>query len=324
MSSINRAVRGDVLVFDLETERHEAVAAIGPAGRIARTLLKQDGLRVTEVVLAPGAEVTEHQADGAITVQPVAGRIRFTAAGDVYDLGPGQLLSLAPGVRHAVASEGGATFLLTVAPAKGTAADSSPGNLASPGAGSGGARLVPEAWLRGPVEGVPPLLMPVAHALIQAGEDLRRAAEGLTVAALWLRPGGAASVAFHLRHVAGSLDRLFTYARGEALSPVQRAAITREGMADAPAATAGELLERTDAAIARAVALLRTTPEGTLLEHRVVGRSQLPSNVLGLLFHAAEHTQRHTGQVITTVRIVCGANLEASGDSSFPSKGGTQ
>jgi hypothetical protein len=73
----------------------------------------------------------------------------------------------------------------------------------------------PEYWLRGPVEGIPPVLMPVAHALLQAREDLRGAAESLSTVELWARPGGAASVGFHLRHISGSLDRLFTYVQDD-------------------------------------------------------------------------------------------------------------
>lgn len=162
----------------------------------------------------------------------------------------------------------------------------------------------PEFWLRGPVEGVPPLLMPVAHALLQSRHDLRRAAERLSPPQLWERPGGAASVGFHLRHVAGSIDRLFTYARGESLDVRQFAALREEGSAGTSPATAEELLATADAAIDRAIAGLKEIPEQALLTPRAVGRAALPSNVLGLLFHAAEHTQRHTGQVIATSKVV--------------------
>lgn len=118
MSSINRRLDGSALVIDLGRERLEAIASMAPAGRIARTLLKSDVLRVTMVVLAPGGEIPEHQADGAITVHPLEGAIRFSALGEVHELQAGQLLSLAPGVRHSVTSRDGATFLLTVALAR--------------------------------------------------------------------------------------------------------------------------------------------------------------------------------------------------------------
>lgn len=161
-----------------------------------------------------------------------------------------------------------------------------------------------EYWLSGPVEGVPPLLMPVAHALLQARHDMRNAAERLTPDQLWTKPGGAASVGFHLRHAAGSLDRLFTYARGEPLDDAQRAALRVEGEPGTPPAAAADLLAVVDGAVDDALAQLRDTSEAELLAHRGVGRARLPSNVLGLLFHGAEHTQRHTGQAITTARIV--------------------
>ena len=161
----------------------------------------------------------------------------------------------------------------------------------------------PEVWLRGPVEGVPPLLMPVAHALLQSREDLRRAAETLSPAELWRRPGGAASVGFHLRHIGGTLDRLFTYARGRALGAEQLAALREEGNPGSPA-TAEEVLGIVEDAIDAALAGLKEFSQDELLATRSVGRAQLPSTVLGLLFHAAEHTQRHTGQVITTAKIV--------------------
>ena len=167
----------------------------------------------------------------------------------------------------------------------------------------------PEAWLRGPLPGVEPLLMPAAHALVQAREDIERAAVGLTQEELWLRPGGAASAGFHLKHLAGSLDRLLTYARGERLSAEQRAALTEEGTPGEPAAA---LVDHATGAIERALEQLRATPVATLNESRPVGRAALPATVLGLLFHAAEHTSRHVGQLITTVKIVRGLGLGGS------------
>jgi DinB superfamily len=163
-----------------------------------------------------------------------------------------------------------------------------------------------EAWQRGPVEGVPPLLMPVAHALIQAREDAERALAGLSADQIWARPGGAASVGFHVRHLAGALDRLFTYARGESLTDEQRRRIPLEGVPGEPPAGAAGLLEDLNVMIARALDQVRATPASMLLDARGVGRQQLPSNVIGLLFHGAEHATRHAGQAITTARIVRG------------------
>lgn len=164
----------------------------------------------------------------------------------------------------------------------------------------------PEFWLRGPVADVSPFLMPVAHTLLQSRADLRDAAGELSPDELWHHPGGAAAIGFHLRHIGGSLDRLFTYSRGQSLDAEQLAAVREEGNPGAPPATARELLSLVDASVKNALRSLAEVSEADLLSARTVGRAQLPSNVLGLLFHAAEHTQRHTGQVITTSKIIQG------------------
>ena len=163
-----------------------------------------------------------------------------------------------------------------------------------------------EAWLRGPLDGVPPLLMPVAHSLTQAKEDLRGAASGLTSAELAARPGGAASIAFHLHHIAGSADRLLTYALGRSLSDEQMAELRAER--EDSGVNAGPLLERIDTVLDRVLAVVRDTEERELIAERHVGRARLPSTLIGLLFHIAEHTQRHTGQVITTAKILGGTD----------------
>jgi uncharacterized damage-inducible protein DinB len=163
-----------------------------------------------------------------------------------------------------------------------------------------------EAWLEGPLQGVDPYLMPIAQALVQVGRDVERLA-GLAPATLWARPGGAASVGFHLRHVAGVLDRLLTYARGEPLVEEQMRALGAEGEPGDPPAPAETLVREARAAVDRALIQVRSTSREALLEPRGVGRRQLPSDVLGLLHHAAEHAVRHTGQALTTARIAGGA-----------------
>ena len=161
---------------------------------------------------------------------------------------------------------------------------------------------LPEVWLRGPVHGIPPMVMPVAHILLQCREDVARAVAGMPKDTLWARPNGAASAGFHLFHAAHALDRLLTYARGESLTDAQRRSLDLERAGEIDA-TAEELVHQLDAAIDRAIRQLRCTPENSLLHERTVGRSGHPSTVLGLLFHAAEHTSRHTGQLITTLKI---------------------
>lgn len=172
---------------------------------------------------------------------------------------------------------------------------------------------MPEAWLRGPVEGVPDELQPVAHSLVDALEDMERAASGLTAAQLWQRPGGVASVGFHLRHATGSLERLLTYAGGDGLSDEQLEALRREADPGDPPAQVDELLDGLREAINAAMVLLRATPPDTLGEPRGVGRARLPSTVRGLLFHAAEHTRRHAGQVVATAGIIRGGQVGEGG-----------
>lgn len=158
--------------------------------------------------------------------------------------------------------------------------------------------------MRGPIEGVDPMLMPVAHALMQAREELERIAMEVPAEQVWLRPGGAASIGFHVRHLGAALDRLFTYARGERLTDTQKAALREEGEPGEPPAALSDLVRTATGEIDRALDQLRRTPREQLLDFRGIGRAQLPSNVLGLLFHAAEHSTRHTGQLITTAKIL--------------------
>lgn len=165
----------------------------------------------------------------------------------------------------------------------------------------------PEPWLRGPVPNIPGPLQPAAHALIMSVEDCEAALAGLTHDQLWSTPGGAASVGFHLRHLAGSTDRLFSYARGEQLNEAQRAALAAEAdLSIRPSSS--ELIAGWRSAVEAALAALAATPEATLADARKVGRAGLPSTVLGLLFHAAEHASRHTGQVVTTAKILKGTD----------------
>jgi hypothetical protein len=159
----------------------------------------------------------------------------------------------------------------------------------------------PEVWLRGPLPDYIDELQPVAHSLLQVREEVERAA-AVSAPQLWARPGGAASIGFHLKHLAGSLDRLLTYAAGKPLNAAQHQSLANEEQqTDESAET---LVRHAQAAIDRALTHVRTTPLCTLDEAREVGRNRLPSTVLGLLFHAAEHAQRHSAQIITTTKIV--------------------
>lgn len=167
----------------------------------------------------------------------------------------------------------------------------------------------PEVWLRGPVDGVPALLQPVAHALLQADEEVSAICRDFPDELLWMKPHGMASAGFHLRHLAGVLDRLTTYARGRALSEAQFASLKTEGMGEGSSETATSLAGAFTARVKDTIDLLRAMPEGSLLEPRTVGRSGLPSTVLGLLVHCAEHSMRHVGQLLVTARVVRGSSV---------------
>jgi len=148
--------------------------------------------------------------------------------------------------------------------------------------------------------------MPAAHALTQSRADIEMHAAKLTLEQVWTEPGGAPSVGFHLRHIAGSIDRLLTYTAGRDLTDEQFRFLAEERIAGAPPTDVAKLIAAAHWMIDETINVIRATPDVLLFEARAVGRAQLPTNVFGLLFHIAEHTQRHTGQIIATARIVCG------------------
>ena len=168
-----------------------------------------------------------------------------------------------------------------------------------------------EVWLRGPLPGYPPQAMPVAQSLLQTAEEVERAVcrpHPLTRDELWARPGGAASAGYHLAHLAGSTDRLLAYAAGRALDPAQLEALGVEDALLGPGDPAARpdpeaLLAAALAAVARAADAARDTPPDRYAEARHVGRARVPTTVWGLLFHVAEHAQRHAGQLATTARV---------------------
>lgn len=163
----------------------------------------------------------------------------------------------------------------------------------------------PEIWLRGPLPDVPPLLQPIAHALLQARDEVAEAMQDFPDEKKDERPAGVASVSFHLRHLTGVLDRLLTYARAEALNAAQLTYLAAES--ETGGAAVNELVRAFSERVERAVEELKGLNEQTLTEFRGVGRAQLPSTVIGLLVHAAEHTTRHLGQLLVTARVVRGS-----------------
>ena len=159
------------------------------------------------------------------------------------------------------------------------------------------------------------MLLPAAHAFIQVDEDVLRWAPELPPETLWLKPGGAASPGFHLKHLVGSTDRLFGYARGEGLPDEKRKRAAQEGV-PGDGETLESLTQAAHAAMVAALDLLRSTDVAHLLDAREAGAMKLPTTVLGSIFHAAEHAQRHAGQFVTTVKIIRGLGLTAQGRPS--------
>ena len=165
-----------------------------------------------------------------------------------------------------------------------------------------------EVWLRGPLPGILPALQPIAHALLQAREEMNGLMEGFPDTLLWQRPAGAASAGFHLQHMTGVLDRLFTYARKLPLSEAQMTQLSAEGSAG-HGDTAQHLVQAFNRQVDLSLTQLQNTTADGLFETRGVGRAQIPSTVMGLLVHAAEHTMRHLGQLLVTVKVVCAAGV---------------
>lgn len=163
---------------------------------------------------------------------------------------------------------------------------------------------LPEYWLRGPLPNVSSFLQPVAHALLQAKDEVTNITAGFPDRMLWERPAGLASVGFHLQHLLGVLDRLFTYAGGKGLSAEQLSFLKAEGVALDDGTTTAQLVLLFQQQVDQSIEALKNWEEKSLTEKRLVGRGLLPSTTLGLLFHAAEHTMRHTGQLLVTVKIL--------------------
>ncbi len=163
------------------------------------------------------------------------------------------------------------------------------------------ANTAPEPWLRGPIAGVSPLVMPVFFSFAQVREDLASCvAGGLTREQVW-RKIGSASLGFHLKHMAGSLDRLTTYLVGGLLSDDQLKSLQEESRGDDELP---ELLRQVEEALHRCEERLRALDPTALYEPRNVGRKALPTTVIGLVVHLAEHTQRHLGQAITLSKVL--------------------
>ena len=161
-----------------------------------------------------------------------------------------------------------------------------------------------EVWQRGPIENIPALLQPVAHALLQAKEELYEMMHNFPEDLLWERPGGVACPAFHLQHLTGVLDRLFTYAKEQALTDEQLYSLSIEGNKEKCTVNLSTMLELFDKQVDLSLSELSKTAIDTLTDKREIGRQKIPTTLIGLYVHAAEHTMRHIGQLLVTVRVI--------------------
>jgi len=159
--------------------------------------------------------------------------------------------------------------------------------------------------MSGPVNNIAAPLQPVAHTMLQVQREIHITMRDFREALLWERPFALASPAFHLQHIPGVLDRLFTYAKPLALTPGQVRDLAAEGKMREDI-TLQALLGKLDLQVEKSLFELSKLDPVSLSDFRGVGRKQLPSTVLGLLFHAAEHSMRHTGQLIVTVACLKG------------------
>lgn len=167
----------------------------------------------------------------------------------------------------------------------------------------GNQQQLPEVWMRGPIEGVPTLLQPVAHALLQVQEDVEKYTKGLQNTTIWQRPANVASIAFHLQHIVEVLDRMFTYASDLSLSNDQLYYLQKEGVYD-QTVTLNVLRSNLDRQLQISLEKLKEVDINTLTHIRYLGRKRIPTSLISLLFHAAEHAQRHLGQLLVTAIVL--------------------
>lgn len=160
-----------------------------------------------------------------------------------------------------------------------------------------------EVWMRGPIPDVPDLLQGIAHAVLQVNEDIQKIDDSKINKSLWVKPFGMACIAFHIQHIAGVTERMLTYSRGESLSEKQFEDLRMEGVFN-DEIQVSSLKENLSNSINNFVEELKKIDSDSLTQERFLGRKKIPTTQIGLLFHAAEHAQRHYGQLLTTIKVL--------------------
>ncbi len=165
--------------------------------------------------------------------------------------------------------------------------------------------------MRGPIVGIADLLQPVAHALLQVNEDIPKLLNSDDEKYLWEKPFGIASTGFHILHIIGVIDRMFSYAASKALTEAQFEYLDKESTPNQDYSIE-DLIDMLEQRIEQAILDLKLINPSSLLEERFIGRRMIPTTQMGLLFHAAEHVQRHYGQLLVTIKIVRGLHQKES------------
>lgn len=168
-----------------------------------------------------------------------------------------------------------------------------------------------EVWMRGPISGISPLLQPVAHALLQIDEDIQKQLTDEIEPYIWIRPFEMANIAFHVQHISGVIKRMIIYSKGETLTEEELQEIKLEGLQN-PEFNNEVLKNRLHEIIENTITYLSSIDSNTLTDVRYLGRKKIPTTQIGLLFHAAEHGQRHYGQLLVTIKTVKGLFLQGS------------
>jgi len=158
-----------------------------------------------------------------------------------------------------------------------------------------------EPWMSGSHTDVPAVGRAVLHALELALDDLTKWTAGLTDAEVHAHPLGLPSVAFHLKHIARSVDRILSYAEGSQLSAEQLVVLKTEQSGDEGLAA---LLAEVEVSFSNAAERVRVLATADFETFRGIGRKQLPASLGGALIHVADHTLRHVGQVVTTAKVL--------------------
>ena len=171
-----------------------------------------------------------------------------------------------------------------------------------------------EIWMQGQIDGITPLLQPVAHTFLQIDADIQTLLTDDLEPFIWVRPFDMANIAFHVQHITGVTKRMIIYSKGEVLSDDELAEIKTEGVR--PGGLNIDILKRQlHFQIQQSIDYLRNIEAQELIQERFLGRKKIPTTKIGLLFHAAEHGQRHYGQLLVTIKTVKGLFLHGKNPS---------